>query len=205
MSGAPDARLFAAVELPVELSCELAGWAREAARGMGPRRGAPGLRVLEPASLHMTLCFLGNRPASDIGRLLEALRVPCGAARQLELSLGGPVWLPPRRPRALAVAIHDATGALEELQAAVERSLSGGREGRRFRAHVTVCRARPGFARPAAIRLEATPQASFTARRVALVRSWLTPEGASYEAQGHAALGFPQGPGRSSGEGFAAA
>lgn len=205
MSGAPDARLFAAVELPAELSGELAEWAREAARGLGPQRGAPGLRVLEPVSLHLTLSFLGNRPASEIGRLLEALEGACEAAPELELSLGAPLWLPPRRPRALAVAIHDATGALEPLQAAVERALSGGQEGRRFRPHVTVGRARPGFARPAGIQLEATPQASFTARRVALVRSWLTPEGARYEPQGHAALGSPQGPGHSSGEGFAAA
>ena len=184
MSGGPDARLFAALELaqgPVE---SLVGWAREAARAAGSTHGAPALRVLPADSLHLTLCFLGSRPADEIDGLLEALAGACQGAVELELSLGAPAWLPPRRPRALAVEIHGREGALGELQGAVERALSEEPAGRRYRPHVTVARAREGILRPSRIVLPPTPSASFRAGRVALMRSFLEPRGARYETQG---------------------
>jgi len=204
LSGAPDARLFAAVELPQELAWSLAGWAREVAGGLGSGRGAPGLRLLEPASLHLTLCFLGNRPADQIDGLLASLEQACERAPELSLSLGAPVWLPPRRPRALAVEIQDATGALQDLQAAVQPALSDEAAVRRFRPHVTVARARAGLDRPSGA-LPPTPQASFRALRVALVRSWLEPLGARYESQGSVALKPRDGWAQRSGDGFPAA
>jgi RNA 2',3'-cyclic 3'-phosphodiesterase len=192
MSGGADARLFAAVELPRELALTLQGWAREAAAGLGAGRGAPGLRVLEPDSLHLTLCFLGSRPAEEIDGLVAALEQACDPAPELELSLGAPVWLPPRRPRALAVEIHDGAGALARLQAAIARALEEDgpdrSPSRRFRPHVTVARIRAGLANPTQIVLPATPAAGFPAERVALMRSWLEPQGARYESQGGVTL-----------------
>jgi 2'-5' RNA ligase len=202
MSDASEARLFAAVELPEQLAWSLVGWAREAAREARAQRAGAGLRVLEPASLHLTLCFLGGRPADQIEQLVAALEDACGGISVLELSLGAPVWLPSRTPRALAVEIHHGDGALERLQVAVQRALSGAAPTRRFRPHITVARVRPGPGRPAQSVLAPTPQASFSARRVALVRSWLEPQGARYEAQGSVELEPREGPARSSGDGF---
>ncbi|MHB8531946.1 MAG: 2'-5' RNA ligase family protein [Solirubrobacteraceae bacterium] len=106
------ARLFFAVEVPGDVRRELAAWARRSARGA---------RMLDPKSLHLTLLFLGSRPFDQIDRLAAALaRVAAGEqASVCELSLGAPVWLPPRRPRALAVEVHDPSGALAQLQAAL--------------------------------------------------------------------------------------
>jgi len=188
VSGARDARLFAAAELAPELALRLAGWARQVAGELGPGRAGAGLRVLEPGSLHLTLCFLGSRPAEQIEELVSALAEACEGAPELELSIGAPIWLPPRRPGSLAVEVHDPSGELRDLQEKLERALTGAGPARRYRPHVTVARLRAGAARPARIVLAPTPAVRFTARRVALVRSWLEPHGARYELQGAVTL-----------------
>jgi RNA 2',3'-cyclic 3'-phosphodiesterase len=189
MSHGATARLFVAVDPPPYVSGELLAWARGvagAARRPDSRdrsRWAP--RLLDAESLHLTLCFLGSRPVGEIDALVQALlsapQQPC------ELSLGAPVWLPPRRPRALAVEIHDPVRRLERLHEHVGeamRLVSGwAPERRRFRPHITLARMRAGAGEPpAAAILPAVPQMRFTARAVVLYRSWLAPEGASYEA-----------------------
>lgn len=194
MSGGSGARLFAAVELPAVLALRLAAWGREVATSLGSARAAGGLRVLEPAALHLTLSFLGERPAEEIDELVEALQAACEGFPTLELSIGAPAWLPPRRPRALAIEIRETSGALARLQGAVERGLLGVAEdgrARRFRPHVTVARTRAGIGLPAGMMLPATPAESFEADTIALVRSWLEPKGARYEMQGSFTLGPP--------------
>src|SRR4051794_22267048 len=151
------ARLFLAVDPPEEVCRELAGWARAVASelpstGGGPPapargrgRGRPGagaapraeLRALPAEGLHITLCFLGSRPVGEIEELAAVPDACPGYVR--ELSVGAPLWLPPRRPRALAVEIHDGEGELERLQhdltALVRRVVDWEPQRRRFRAH----------------------------------------------------------------------
>jgi len=197
MSRGATARLFAAVELPATVRGELLAWTQSVAgrRAVRAGREAPGtLRVLEAASLHLTLCFLGSRPVEEIalaaGAIAEALEGNLEGAP--ELSLGAPLWLPPKRPRALAVEVRDDSGALLRLQGALAKALAGTidwqPERRRFKAHITVARmradrsrggSRAGQGRDA---LPPTPQLRFSAPAVALYRSWLSPHGASYEA-----------------------
>jgi 2'-5' RNA ligase len=142
--------------------------------------------VLDPELLHVTLCFLGNRPVGEIGAIGEAL-AEC-ATSVGELSLGAPLWLPPRRPRALAVEVRDnAAGGLAGLHEALARVLARAcgyqEERRRYRAHLTLARMREGPRRQAGARvLGPTPALSFTPPAVVLYRSWLSPAGASYEA-----------------------
>ena len=191
------ARLFVAIDLPPALREELAAWARSAIAGMRGS-GAPetrGVRPLGPETMHLTLCFLGSRPVTELASIvttIEGLTATGG-----ELSLGAPLWLPPRRPRTLALAIHDRRGELARLHEAVAQALAGAidwqPERRRFRGHVTV--ARIGRERSRAKRTEAgelivppTPQRSFTASEVVLYRSWLAPGGASYESLAAGAL-----------------
>jgi 2'-5' RNA ligase len=189
-SRSAQARLFAAIELPASIRGMLVAWAREAARALGAARAGSGLRVLDEDSLHLTLSFLGDRPLEEVGELVELLGSACQGTAALELAPGAPVWLPPRRPRALAVEVHDASGALAALQERVEGALGGpgSREGRRrYRPHVTVARTGAGF-QPGRRALPVTPAEGFAAGTVCLMRSWLEPEGARYESQGRAML-----------------
>jgi RNA 2',3'-cyclic 3'-phosphodiesterase len=196
MIRSPTARLFAAVDPPATVRGALSSWARSAARAAeGRSRPSAVLRVLEPELLHVTLCFLGNRPVGEMDALAGQLSACEGAAG--ELSLGAPLWLPTRHPRALAVELHDDDGELGRLQAEVIAALgevsgwqpSGGAPSeavgpgapRPFRPHVTVARmgrGPGGFERV----LPPTPSLSFVPSELVLYRSWLSPQGASYEA-----------------------
>jgi 2'-5' RNA ligase len=192
MTRGATARLFVAVDPPAEVCEELAVWTLAAAAGLGSRaaeRGSRPLRLLEPETLHLTLCFLGNRPMHEIeaiGSTLSGWDVDMG-----ELSVGAPLWLPPRRPRALAVEIQDPVGGLTRLHETVTRAIAQATawepERRRFKAHITVARIRERARRGrdstgADPRLPATPQLRFTPESVVLYRSRLSRSGATYEA-----------------------
>jgi len=145
------------------------------------------LRLLHPDALHLTLIFLGSRPVGEIEAVDSALATCEGEVG--ELSLGAPLWLPPRRPHALAVEVRDLAGELARLHQAVSGALARATawepERRRFRAHITVVRVGGAGARRTAWReerLPATPQLSFTPTALVLYRSRLSPAGASYEA-----------------------
>lgn len=182
----------------------LCAWARGAlGAGQGRRSGAQRpLRLLAPELLHTTICFLGSRPVEEIEAIVGALRD--GATPVGELSVGAPLWLPPRRPRALAVELHDPRGELarlhEEVRDAIALATGWNPEAmetrpprpprgrrRRFRPHITLARMREGAA-PRARELPPTPQLAFAPEQLILYRSWLSPEGAEYEALGHATL-----------------
>lgn len=191
MGRSDTARLFAALEVPVEVAERLGAWARQVARASRARE--PGwLRVLPAESIHLTLVFLGERPLADVQALAQALGEAAEGCERCEVRLGAPLWLPPRRPRTLAVEAHEATGALAELQGAVARELwraCGEEAGRgRFRAHVTVARMR---AQARVGELPVTPALSFEAGEAVLYRSRLEPEGARYERLAVAPLRGP--------------
>jgi len=186
-----------AVDPPAEVRRQLAEWARSVSRtGDGSRTGASApLRVLDPELLHATLCFLGNRPVGEMDLLAAQLAGCEGPAG--ELSLGAPLWLPEKGPRALAVELHDDHGRLAGLQGTVVAALQevsgwqrgggahigvdGRRSSRGFRPHITVARLRRGSA-PQKRVLPPTPSLSFVPEELVIYRSWLSPEGASYEA-----------------------
>jgi 2'-5' RNA ligase len=190
---AASARLFVAVDLPALVRERLAGWARTAVANTDVFPGRSAIpRVLEPEGMHLTLCFLGSRPLSEIEPLSAAVS---GCGREVgELSLGAPLWLPPRRPRVVAVEVHDETGELEALKRDVFAALVAVSElelqveRRRFRPHVTVVRLRERT-RPRERRLAPTPALSFAPESLALYRSFLAAEGARYEALTSVALG----------------
>jgi 2'-5' RNA ligase len=176
MSANGQARLFVAVDLPSDVRERLAGWARTA-------MGVGGPRLIEASAIHLTLVFVGYRPQgviNDIAGLALGCAMPVG-----DLELGAPLWLPPRRPRVLAVEVRDADGTLEELQAAVSDALVAGAgyeaEKRRFRPHVTVARMGARAPAPASRELAPTPALRFAPEALTLYRSRLARAGASYE------------------------
>jgi 2'-5' RNA ligase len=172
-------RLFVALELPSRVRSALDAWRVDA---VGSRDD---LRLVAPASLHVTLAFLGSRAASDlpdIGLAVSHSVVDLPAPR---LGVAAVKPVPPRRPRLFAFDLADPDGAATTLQAAVSEALSSAGfykpEKRPFWPHVTFARVRRGMKRVEPISLE-PPSLSFTARHVTLYRSHLSPRGARYEA-----------------------
>jgi 2'-5' RNA ligase len=175
-------RLFIALDLPAATRAELAAWTDRAA--------PPAVRRVPAENLHVTLAFLGSRSGEEAAATRALL--PALARSLWELRLTGALWLPPRRPRVLSVAIaaDDTLAALhEELVAALAEAIGFAPERRRLRPHVTVGR----VARDARIDTRQAlhppaPQLTFSARGVALYRSRTSPQGARYERLGGAEL-----------------
>jgi len=142
-----------------------------------------GLRAVVAANLHLTLCFLGTVGADSADAIADAVVAAAGSLGGGSLgvgsvSLGGPVLLPARRPRVLAVELADPGGVLAALQSRVSAALAGGDwyqpEARPFLAHVTVARAR----RHERVRVDAAalpplPSVAVLAPAVTLFRSRL--------------------------------
>jgi 2'-5' RNA ligase len=180
-----SARLFAALEVPASVRCELAAFGRAAASHDGA------LRPVRADALHLTLAFLGHRALDEVDPAREALRGVRSAAPSL--TLGEPLWLAPRRPHVLTVALQDAGGVLAALRAQVVARLAAALpwepETRPFRPHVTVARVRHGW-RPRLGSLPDGPRATFAAEAVVLFRSHLGGGGpARYEALERVELG----------------
>jgi 2'-5' RNA ligase len=182
-----SARLFAALELPAPVRDALGAFGRAAAEDDFA------LRPVRDDALHVTLAFLGHRPLDDIEPARSAVRAAADPGpAPLELSLGEPLWLAPRRPHVLTVEVLDATGALFTLQERVVAELADAvdyePERRRFRPHVTVARVRHG-ARPRQRDLPEAPSASFAGAAVTLYRSYLGGGPARYEPLERVGLG----------------
>jgi len=177
-------RLFVALDVPDAVRTSLASWCE---------RVAPdGVRRLPADNLHLTLAFLGSRSlddASAVSALLAPVAEACGAVGSL--TTAGALWLPPRRPGVLTVAIGggDGLGALQSaLVARLREAIAFEPERRAFRPHVTVARV-PRGARVAAGALEPPPVLAFDARALTLYRSHTGRGGARYEALASVPIG----------------
>jgi RNA 2',3'-cyclic 3'-phosphodiesterase len=180
------ARLFVALELPAAVREALGSWQ---ATAVGPR---PGLRLLAPESLHVTLCFLGWCAVGEIPAIAASCEI-VGGEPAAEVSVGDAVWLPSRRPpRVLAVALEDPSEAVARVQSKLSAALQAGGwyvpEKRQFYAHVTVARVAKG-ARVRREDLAPPPQIAFRASAVRLYRSRLVRGGAQYEPLSSVELG----------------
>lgn len=207
---ARSARLFVAVDPPEPVAERLREWARAAVAQIRSERrdSQQPIRVLDAQLLHVTVLFLGERSLQQVPELSEQLRA-C-ARPSVELAVGAPLWLPPRRPRALAVELHDDKATLARLHTEIQERLepeaahtsavpTAHTRARRFHPHITVARmrarvgaARSGLGVVAKKPLPPTPQLSFRPAELTLYRSWLSPEGASYEPLASFTLGTPR-------------
>lgn len=167
-------RLFVALSLPADVRAALAAWAVRAAPA--------GARRVPQENLHVTLAFLGSRPQADaevVAALLPILARPPGALATAEA-----LWLPPRRPAVLAVALA-VTPELTELHASVSQVLAAAvgyePEQRRFRPHVTLGRAARETRIPDLEPSEMPPALTFAAEALTLYRSSPGPDGPRYE------------------------
>lgn len=150
------------------------------------RLSAAGLRPVRPEALHVTVAFLGERPAGEIGGLQELIASLPSAALEGVLEPEA-LPLPRRRPRLLALGVSSpGAGALREELVEPLRRHSGWRPGARpYLPHVTVFRMRGRSGGGSQARVAALQEGdgqAFGFRRIALYRSDLRPEGAHYSA-----------------------
>jgi len=160
-------RLFCALQLADDTVACLAAWqAASLTRG----------RVVPPENLHVTLAFLGSRPAGEVPAILAALRDASAAAGRIELRP-----LRYRETRSVGmVVLEDVGGAAtrlaDDVQERLERLGVYRRERRPWLPHITVLRfqSREGLAP------EAPNTCSIHVVRSALYRSVLGAGGARY-------------------------
>jgi 2'-5' RNA ligase len=167
-------RLFVALELPEAVRSALVDF-----------RGAAGdpevWRPVPDEALHLTLAFLGRRPAGDVDVVSSVLHEAAGPAPRIVLA--GGLLLPPRRARVLCASLSDPDGTRAELQSRVSDGLAEAGvyvpEKRPFRAHATVARLRPRARAPRAVSASPEPL-EFAGGPLTLFESRLHPHGARY-------------------------
>jgi 2'-5' RNA ligase len=177
VQGGGRIRLFCALDLPDGARSELSAWAASSLETRG--------RLVPPENLHVTLAFLGHRPAGEVAGILAELRAASAAAHPAELR--------PLRYRETGsvgmIVLEDVGGAAtalaDDLHGRLEHAGMYRREARPWLPHVTVLR-RPeqGGDRP-----ELANMCSIHVVRSALYRSSLAAGGARYDALETAALG----------------
>ena len=181
MASGDRIRLFCALQLPPAALGELAAWQREHLHTAACDRG----RIVPPENLHVTLAFLGSRPAAEVPAIAGELAEAAGATGTVQLR---PVGY--RETRGVGmIACEDVTGAATGLAAdlgeRLERLGAYRREARRWLPHITVLRFgdRPGLA-PSVANIR-----SIRTVRAALYSSALRPTGAQYDVLETVALG----------------
>ena len=155
------ARLFVAVWPPEEVVAELISLRR---------KDQSGVRFVRPENWHVTLRFLGEADADEVG---DALDDASPAPTRARLGPGVDVL----SNRALVVPVH----GLDDLAATVTRHTAdiGKPPRRRFTGHLTIARLKRDAAMPPA--LGSLVQAEFDVDEIALVRSTLSPDGPRYD------------------------
>ena len=129
-------RLFCALQLPEQTLDGLLAWQREAFSAV------PRVRPVPRENLHVTLAFLGHRPAAELEAIVGALRAASARAERPRLSVRGY-----RETRSVGMLTFDddddrAAALAEDLHERLEALGVYRREDRPWLAHLTVLRFR---------------------------------------------------------------
>jgi 2'-5' RNA ligase len=171
-------RLFFGLPLPLDAADSIVTWQRATLSGSD-------LRLLPREHLHVTLAFLGRRPAAELPALGAALREAAAEIERPVLSL-----LRYRETERVAMLVFEDRGGhagelYRGLAARLEQLGAYKPERRPWLAHVTVARfrTRPRL-RPVLPELE-----PISPSEAALYHSVLRPSGAQYDIVDSVALG----------------
>jgi len=199
VSGDERLRLFLALRIPDDVLDEIERWQREE---------LVGVRIVPREHLHVTLAFLGHRPAGELEAVVGALRGGAAEAGEIRLTP-----LRYRETRSVGMLVLDddegrAAMLAGDVQERLERLGVYRREGRPWLPHLTVARwnvrrldrARRGAEAPAPpaserglrrprLRIEPPPARTFVPSDAAAYLSRLHPGGARYEVLESVALG----------------
>jgi RNA 2',3'-cyclic 3'-phosphodiesterase len=169
-------RLFLALRLPDEVLDAIEIWQREQLAGV---------RTVPREHVHVTLAFLGGRPASEFAAIAGALRAAAAGPGEIRLE---PVRYRETRSVGMLV-LDDDGGRAARLAGDVQERLEVlgvyRHEARPWLPHVTVARWRT---RPR-LQLEPPPVGTFVPSDAAAYLSRLHPAGARYEVLESVALG----------------
>jgi len=192
-------RTFIAIELNESIKDGLTEL-QERLKGKVPRGS---VRWVKPEGVHLTLKFLGDVPADQIGEITRALQKSCQGFAPFSLSCGGLGCFPNlKRPRVVWVGLQEEcgsarggfgirrTGTLAQLQKAIEENvapLGYPTEKRKFSPHLTLGRLQRRVSSGDRRRLgeligalEIGTLGQMEVRSVNLMRSDLRPSGAVY-------------------------
>ena len=176
VGGGERLRLFLALRIPDDVLGEIERW---------QRAQLPNVRLVPREHLHVTLAFLGHRPADEVDPIVEALRVAAAVAGGIRLT---PVRYRETRSVGMLV-LEDEEDRAAVLAGSLQERLEGlgvyRREGRQWLPHLTVARWRQ---RPR-LRPESPPRRTFVPSDAAAYLSRLHPDGARYEVLESVALG----------------
>jgi 2'-5' RNA ligase len=190
VEGGERLRLFCALRLPEDALDAIEAWQATVLDSAARESTALGGRRIVPRqNLHVTLAFLGSRPASDLPAVVAELRAAASSAERPVLRVRG--W---RETRSVGMLVLDdedgaATRLAEDVQDRLDRLGVYRREARPWLAHVTVLRFRE---RP---RLRVGPPdlesllEPVAPSDAAVYLSRLRPDGARYEVLESAVLG----------------
>jgi 2'-5' RNA ligase len=175
-------RAFVGIPLPDDVREHLLGVQRAIAK-----RSGPAVKWVDPATMHLTLEFLGDVPRWVLEDVPPALGEALAGAPKVTLSTTGvgafPNW---RKPNVIWVGLDGDIKGLRTLRnrvAAALRDFGFAADPRPYQPHVTIGRLRPKADRALVEKLvSAAPNVHpsptrFTIERVVLYRSILLPDG----------------------------
>jgi len=176
VAGDERLRLFLALRLPGDALDDIEAWQRAELRDV---------RVVPREHLHVTLAFLGSRPAREFEAVAGALREAAAGAGELSLT---PVRY--RETRSVGMLVLDdgggaATALAEDVQRRLEALGVYRREQRRWLPHVTVAR----FREQPRLHPQPPPARTFVPSDAAAYLSRQRPGGVEYHVLESVALG----------------
>ena len=176
VSGDERLRLFLALRLPDRVLNRVEVW---------QRTHLPNVRGVPREHLHITLAFLGHRPAGELESIVGALRDAAAASGEIRLT---PMCYRETRSVGMVVLEDDRDQAsllAGDVQERLERLGVYRREGRPWLPHLTVAR----WSERPRLRLAPPPVRTFVPSDAAAYLSRLHPGGARYEVLESVALG----------------
>ncbi len=179
-------RCFICLELPREIRDLIDSHATAILRKTGAR-----CSTVRADNLHLTLKFLGDIEEGRIDKLSRALEGAfenaIGNAGAFSLSLENIGSFGGKSPRVVWIGLGGETARLSALADSIDKAFAVHgfeREKRPFKPHLTIARVREGAeveALSKAIREVRLPRREFTAERLILMKSTLSPTGSIYE------------------------
>jgi 2'-5' RNA ligase len=188
-------RSFIAIELPQEVRDGLRGL-REQLQADFPKES---LRWVPLEQIHLTLMFLGDILSDSLREMEPALGRICGACAPLRLRIEGLGCFPnSARPKVIWLGLGGDLEPLQALQTQIGQATQQWckrAEERSFHPHLTIARlrdVRPRIARQVGLTVNNTSFGSlgeWTAEAVSLMRSTLSPQGATHTLLSSMSLG----------------
>jgi 2'-5' RNA ligase len=187
-------RLFIAVAIPEAVKAKIAEAQAELRRALSEH----GVRWTRREQFHLTLKFLGDVDTARVEALGEAIRAACRGFGVLHLRAERVGFFPDLRyPRVVWTGVNEEAERLTRLRQALDaatRVFTSEQKEERFSGHVTLARIK-AIRRPEAEALGKVAAGMadrvfghWTASQVELMRSVLSPQGASHNALAEIAL-----------------